>query len=379
MQKQPKEKARSLILSDYAAGVVDTDILDPADLNPILQGLYGEVGGIMATAKKHVREGKAYPRYQIAAIEEFGDTLWYLTALCRRLKLPVEEVFERAAEKGGYRDAIAASDLAGAISRIASPPQVSTLDAALFKLGRCTAELLGERPDHDAVVAFALCYLDALLISKLPFAEVAQENLKKVRGAFLPPTPHELIDFDSSLEIEERLPRFFRVRVNQRMSGKSYLQWRGVLIGDPLTDNIGDPDDYRFHDVFHFAYASILHWSPVIRALIKHKRKSRPELDEGEDSGRAIVVEEGLTAWLFSRAKEMNYFEDQKRISLGILKTVREFVDGYEVEKCPLSLWERAILDGYAVFRQIKKAKGGWIVGSRTKRTISYRPLEMKP
>ena len=163
---------------------------------------------------------------------------------------------------------------------------------------------------------------------------------------------------------------------SQRKSGKSYLQWNGVFIGDPLTDNIADPDGYRFHDVFHFAYAAILHWSPVMRALIKHKRKSLAEYDESQDGGRAIVVEEGLTAWIFAKAKELNFFEGQERVSLGILKTIGEFVDGYEVDQCPLKLWERAILDGYAVFRQVRDAEGGWIVGDRESRTIRYEALE---
>ena len=94
------------------------------------------------------------------------------------------------------------------------------------------------------------------------------------------------------------------------------------------------------------------------------------------DSGRAIVVEEGLTAWIFSRAKELNYFENQEKVSLGILKTIEEFVSGYEVEKCPLKLWEKAIMDGYSVFRQIKKNQGGWIIGNRKERTLQYMPLE---
>ena len=59
-----------------------------------------------------------------------------------------------------------------------------------------------------------------------------------------------------------------------------------------------------------------------------------------------------------------------------MLKTIGEFVAGYEVEKCPLKLWERAILDGYAVFRQLRAAQGGWIIGDRTHRTIRYEPLE---
>jgi len=57
----------------YAAEIEKTDVLDPSDLNPVLLGLYGEVGGIMATAKKHVREGERYPGYLKAALEEFGD------------------------------------------------------------------------------------------------------------------------------------------------------------------------------------------------------------------------------------------------------------------------------------------------------------------
>ena len=42
-----------------------------------------------------------------------------------------------------------------------------------------------------------------------------------------------------------------------------------------------------FHDVFHLAYAAVLGWSPTTRALLKIKRKSRPEIDENEDGARA--------------------------------------------------------------------------------------------
>jgi hypothetical protein len=150
----------------------------------------------------------------------------------------------------------------------------------------------------------------------------------------------------------------------------------GVFIGDPLTDNILDPDGYRFHDVFHFAHAAILHWSPTFRALIKHKRRSNPIVDDAQDGGRAIVVEEGLSAWVFARSKELNYFEGQKRLSFDLLKTVQQFIAGYEVEACPLSLWEIAILRGYELFRQVKSNLGGTIVCDRAARTVEYRALE---
>ena len=67
-----------------------------------------------------------------------------------------------------------------------------------------------------------------------------------------------------------------------------------------------------------------------------------------------------MTAWIFARAKELNYFEGQQRISYGVLKTIQEFTAGYEVSKCPPKLWERAILDVYSTFRSVRDAQGGW-------------------
>ena len=374
------KKEGSLLLSDYAAEIAATDVLNPSDFNPVLQGLYGEVGGIMATVKKHVRDKSAYPGFKKAAEEEFGDTLWYLAAICRRLNIPLDEIFGEAANHGNFKNVGAASDIAeGAMAYIAVPIAApASLDTTLVRLGQSAAALLGSTPARTELVAFARAYLDAIHAAELAFSEVARSNLRKARGAFLEPQADDLLDldFDSKFGIEERLPREFRIRVNQRGSGKSYLQWNGVFIGDPLTDNIADRDGYRFHDVFHFANAAILHWSPVMRALIRHKRKSNPKFDEEQDSGRAIVVEEGVAAWIFSRAKELNFFENQEKVSLGILKTIGEFVSGYEVEKCPLKLWEKAILEGYAVFRQLKANQGGWIIGNREQRTIKYMSLE---
>jgi hypothetical protein len=201
-------------------------------------------------------------------------------------------------------------------------------------------------------------------------------NIAKTRGRFIAPDYAALPTFDHDFPEEEQLPAHFAITIDQRSSGRSYLRLNGVFVGDPLTDNIRDPDGYRFHDVFHFAHAAILHWSPTFRALLKQKRKSNPKVDDAQDSGRAIVVEEGLTTWVFARAKELNYFEGQKSVSFDLLKTVQQFVAGYEVEACPLSLWEIAILRGYDVFRQVKVNKGGIIVGDRSRRTIEYMPLK---
>jgi hypothetical protein len=225
------------------------------------------------------------------------------------------------------------------------------------------------------LVRFIDCYLKALQVSGVSFGEVARSNLTKTRGRFVSPKFSELSLFDDDFEEEEQLPYEFEIEISQRESGLSYLRYNGVFIGDPLTDNIIDEDGYRFHDVFHFAHAAILHWSPVMRSLIKQKRKSDKVTDQAQDGGRAIVVEEGLTAWIFSRAKELDFFVSNQTVSFDMLKTIADFVRGYEVDQCPLSLWEQAIIQGYAVFREVKANNGGVVIGNRNTRTIGYRPL----
>jgi NTP pyrophosphatase (non-canonical NTP hydrolase) len=376
-----KSQHRSILLTDYVNQVAPTDRLAADDLKPILLGLFGEVGSIMATAKKFHREKEAYAGYRHAVEEEFGDAFWYFTALCRRLGAHMDDILAEAASGEAYTTLIAANDLVeGPISRIATPLSVPGLDPALMRLGESAASLFRLRDDGEdaraVLTAFARSYLEALKAARVAFADVMRKNISKTTGRFMSPDFPRLPTFDKGFRDDQRLPEHFEITVDQRGAGRSYLRWKGVFIGDPLTDNIRDSDGYRFHDVFHFAHAAILHWSPTFRALIKHKRKDDPKVDEAQDGGRAIVVEEGLTAWIFSRAKELNYFEGQNTVSFDLLKTVQQFVSGYEVEACPLSLWEIAILKGYEVFRQVKKNSGGIVVADRSARTIDYRPLE---
>jgi NTP pyrophosphatase (non-canonical NTP hydrolase) len=369
-----------MLLSDYVSGVAATDKFASEEFEPIKLGLFGEVGSVMAVAKKAKREKEAFGGYREAVAEEFGDVLWYFTALCRRLNTDVGQVFSVAANDSEYQTVISASDLSfGALSKLATVASVPSLDTALINLGNAVASLLltPSEPNRDLprLVAFADCYLHALQASGVSFAEVARANLRKVSGRFVEPSPEALPTFDSQFEEDEQLPAEFEIEIRQRRSEQAFLKMNGVFIGDLLTDNIQDPDGYRFHDVFHFAHAAVLHWSPVFRALLKRKRKSDRAIDEAQDGGRAIVIEEGLTAWIFSRAKSLDFLAGQSQLSFDLLKIVAQFVRGYEVEQCPLALWEKAILQGYAAFRNVKANNGGLIIGSRALRSIEYRSL----
>ena len=179
------------------------------------------------------------------------------------------------------------------------------------------------------------------------------------------------LDFDEDERLPDRIEMTFKEKT---VGGKTYVlqKCRGINVGDRLTDNRTEPDDYRFHDVFHLAYATFLGWSPVLRALLRLKRKSDPTIDETQDGARAILIEEGVSTWIFNHAAKQKDFRTVKRLDYGLLKAVRELVTGYEVESRPLWQWERAILEGFAVFRQLREARGGVVVADLRAHTLSF-------
>ena len=380
-QRPEPPVSRSHLLREYMVAIAATDRLPLDDLRPVLMGLFGEVGSIMATAKKLHREKEAYAGYRRATNEEFGDVLWYFAALCRRLDVDLNDILSDATHAEEQSKIIAVGDRHdGPDSPTSRVSVLLSLDETLLNLGEAVAALLGieaiNAQTRKLLRAFGDEYFRALKVARLTFSGIVYDNIAKTRGRFVDPDPAQLPTFDETFAEEERLPRHFEVKITQRKSGQSFLQWNGVFIGDPLKDNILEPDGYRFHDVFHFAHAAVLHWSPTFRALIKQKRKSDQEVDETQDGGRAIVVEEGLTAWIFSRAKELKFFEGQTSVSFDLLKAVQQFVRGYEVEACPLKLWECAILHGYEVFRQVRDNNGGIVIGDRDTRTITYQRID---
>ena len=351
------------MLNAYARAIDPTDSLPSDDLRPILFGLFGEVGSIMAVTKKSRREQHAYTDRDFAAVEELGDVFWYFARLCRRIGLELHTVFPTTTV---------------IVPTLAESSR--SIDSCLIRLGRTagnllTLETLDHKAAHPRLSEFSSAYLATLEAHNISLGTVLSRNRTKVRGRFLSPAAFQLPTFDFDFPPDERIPTHFNITIQQRADGHSQMSWKGVFIGDPLADNIRDPDGYRFHDVFHLAHAAILHWSPTFRALIKHKRKSDPAIDESEDGGRAIVIEEGLTAWLFSRAKQLDLFESHTSLSFDLLKTVSQFVSEYEVSQCPLSLWETAILQGYNVFRQMLHNGGGVIIGNREDRSVRYQTL----
>jgi hypothetical protein len=363
-------------LSDYEKDIADTDKLGADAGHLITFGLFGEVGSILSISKK-VKRGEAAFNRDFALIEELGDALWYFCRLCKRCGISISVVAGNFTQGKSYQ--LAPTGIRNyPLALVPAKSEGSVLEVSKG-LGDKAAKLLSLNLEQISVADlsdFFNSYMMLVSVSGVSFQEVIDFNLRKSLGRFAPLVFSKLPTFDSEEHIDERLPNKFTIQVTQRSNGRTYLKKGGVFIGDPLTDNIAIADGYRFHDVFHMAYAAILHWSPVFRALLKLKRKGNPDKDESEDGGRAIVIEEGVSAWIFSIAKHYDYFDGESNLSFDILKTVKQFVRGYEVERCPYSLFEKAILDGYSVFRELKKHGGGIVIGNRAERSLTFKRLE---
>ncbi len=364
-------------LTEYLNFVKKTDRLPKSDLSAVLHGLFGEVGGIMAAAKKRKREPESFTEFDRVVIEEFGDTFWYLCCLAGRLDVDIEKTFYKFAEETGIKTDVFFYAGSSGMSISYQPELTDNFDEILVRLGQLTGNFLNTEyvlaDSNDKIYAFLRVFFDAVTLLNLDFKKIVSKNVEKASDRFIKKDKSELPTFDTKYEDFERLPDNFAIEFVKRTKTQQAMRWNGVFIGDPLTDSIGEDDGFRFHDVFHLSHAAILHWSPTFRSLIKHKRKSNPEVEEAQDSGRAIVVEEGLTAWIFTIAKENNFFIGRKTMTFDMLKNVGQIIKGFEVEECPLILWEEAIIKGYEVFRQVKSNHGGVVVGNRIARTIEYK------
>lgn len=208
----------------------------------------------------------------------------------------------------------------------------------------------------------------------LKLDEIAAANLAKVKARWATERAEPLC-FDATLPEGERLPRRFEVQLvdmDDKDCQRVRVSINGAPFGGELTDNAYDPDGYRFHDVFHFAYAAVLGWSPITRALLRRKRKSRPLLDEVEDGGRAAVIEEGVAALVFDYARRHHMLAGVNTLDFQLLRTIKDMTSHLEVSECTTGEWEQAILQGFEVWRAVLAARGGRIAVDLAQRCIAY-------
>lgn len=214
----------------------------------------------------------------------------------------------------------------------------------------------------------------------LSLQEIAEANLYKTKNRWSSRDSSETI-LDAGYDEQERFPRKFEIELGEVMvkgRKKVRVKMNGKKIGDELTDNSDDPDGYRFHDVFHLGYVAVLGWSPVARKIMERKRKSNLIIDEVQDGGRAQVIDEGVAALVFEYAKGHNWLEGVTILDYQLLRTIKSLTSFLEVKIRSMNEWQKAILVGYEVWRQVVKNNGGIIFVDLDAKTLTYKSSPLK-
>jgi NTP pyrophosphatase (non-canonical NTP hydrolase) len=377
-------------LDDYQRLALESDMSrGKATARYLLLGLFGEAGGVLTAVKKRERDEETSKRYLAQVSEEIGDLLWYFAAVSSRNGTTLGQLAEPLLRgRSVPPNLIQFSDLQPPRTQIATQPSkyleynLIDLAEAVGSLVRAQTQSLSSRQPSSASHAFTDVLHRVVTVANrvgLDLADVAQSNLKKVGGRW-PRIRTYPRPFDTRYPKYERLPRDMVIDMREVIPnpGQYFVlqTCQGVHVGDRLTDNIEDEDGYRFHDVFHYAYAAIIGWSPVLRSLLRLKRKSNKEVDEAQDGARAILIEEGIAALVFNEAKSQAFFKHVKRgkLSFDLLKTIQAFVRGYEVEEVPLWVWEDAILQGFAAFRHLREHRTGRVIICQPRRKLIVKP-----
>ncbi|WP_337011095.1 MazG nucleotide pyrophosphohydrolase domain-containing protein [Pantoea sp. AS142] len=375
---------------EYQKKVAETDILTSKSSGFIALGLVGEVGDLLSLIKKEQRDLFVIGSLEDHLHEELGDVLWYVTCLINREGYDIREIVRNSfiIIKDEYSQLNPLSlkslnelDILSASHKLDLNVLESSLDVATalsLLLTLYSGKQVEKHQDKSKVISIFLSKLIIFSLSKkLCISKAIICNLKKIESRWpqkeVYPEP-----FDKSHEEYERFPDKINFIFKEIDLGEKKFviqQCQGVNIGDRLTDNKKDKDDYRFHDVFHICFAVHLGWSPVLRALLRLKRKNISSTDENQDGARAIIIEEGVSTFVFSRALNQSLFENVERLDYDLLKFIQEFVKGYEVEKCNLWQWEKAIIDGYKIFRQMKKSRKGKVVADFVSHTVIFEEI----
>jgi NTP pyrophosphatase (non-canonical NTP hydrolase) len=399
MQSKGNVGGAGLTLQRYFEQAAQTDRFkrDRQNFKYYVFGLFGEVGGILTTFKKERRDTGLSEADADFLAEEIGDSLWYLMHAADRANIAPNQLGAAAIEwlkeelhstfKSG-KPTKTFADLNKAAASIRPPGPISDSTFLRRLASHCGSLVNHSRSKVPAgrVIRHFGALLGLLAVvanrSKLSLQTIVQKNLLKIQDRWPGRNPKYIKLFDEGFKPHEWLPRKFSVEfVERKRDDMPYVvqSIRGVVIGDPLTDNNDKDDGYRYHDVFHLSYAVHLGWSPVIRALLKTKRKSDKKIDTNQDGARAIIIEEGIATWIFNYA-HYDWFAkiEEGSLDFTLLKQVRKIVRGYEVDACPLWQWERAILNGMTVFKSLYENRGGVVTVDLLKRKLTYSTLRTK-
>lgn len=430
-----------MLISEYDAFVKKTDqsIGRPREdqLDIARYGLVAEIGSVVSAIKKKLlgeASGGVWNCPNEEIVEELGDVMWYCFSLARianpdrpvnifahdiaRLKTQISSKDEAARKISRQLDPSKRSEFLEAAEKF--PKRTKALEFEDYQslailtartkdktlAGVCLAVLLqlsaqlfraklpssereinkdvADEPVNDVLGEIAWHVSALASIFELSLSDVAEKNVDKASSRWAPDSKKL---HDEGFPEAEKLPRQFEVAFVTVEQGRSRMYVDGRRLGDELTDNAYEDDGYRYHDVMHLANAAKLGWSPVLRNLMKRKRKSDAKKDEVEDGARAQIVEEAVIKAIHSEGERIASFRAAERgdepvplfqssadISFRFLKLIQNMVKPLEVYGNSLGDWEAAILAGFQIYHKLRCEQQGTVKVDLEQGTLEFRP-----
>ena len=423
---------------EYGQLVGKTDQAKTLDV--ALYGIARELGSVSSAVRRGLigNDGKKWNEPNNEIVEELGDLLWYCFAFARcycaakgnsPLNILTHDITNLQEEIGSHDqrgrrigDVLNPEDRAAFLERAAEIPSRESgmeldeyqevafltartegrvlLEVCLAVLTQLCAELYRVKLPEieitlnqnvadrrvEAVLGEMVWHIAAITsLYGLKLGYVAEKNNTKVSRRYIPGEPTAL--YDELFPESERFSRQMEVCFVSVADGLLQMYYEGKRLGDPLTDNAPVDDGYRYHDILHFAFVAKLGWSPVLRDLLRRKRKSDPKVDVEQDGARARIVEEAVLnafhaegerqATLRPRSEstsQKRLFATRTEISFDLLRLVENFVRRLEVRESQYWEWENAIFEGFEILYQLREEHQGTIRVDLDERTISFRP-----
>lgn len=211
----------------------------------------------------------------------------------------------------------------------------------------------------------------------LKFSEVAEANIEHTKSRWLSEasnrsSSHAQVNSGAEEKFPDYLTLTFK-RVIENDLIKLHLQLPdGSAVGDIIDDNSRSNDGYRFHDVIHLAFMANLGWSPVLRKLLKIKRKSDPKVDRVEDGARAGDIEEAISTLIFVYLQDNNFLDGAKAVDTSFLSILRSITRDREVAHATEREWELAMLNAALMIRQLKANDEGQVMADNVAHQLTF-------
>lgn len=314
-----------MTFEDYQQQAVLTTIINRHAVSGQVElalGLGAEAGSVSRIFKKVVRDGLGVAEQSEQLKDELGDVLWYVAVL---------------ADGVGFR----LTDLAGA--NLDRTRDRYPGGAALSEL--TLPDLEGNAPEGQ----------------RFPRQMTFRMNQVEQGGM-----PH------SEFSITHAAPNPFPDGARKGDDGKLEGFTLHEVIGDVVNDNADEEDGYRFHDAVHIAFMAVVGWSPVMRALLRLKRKYDRDIDRNQDGARARDLEEALSALLMSMSQTRNHYGSDNDVDGETRDIVRRVIGALEVRDVPIWLWASAIRQGFAAMNALQTNGGGWVKADLDARTVTF-------